>query len=122
RELDVTASLQLTLAGGLPRIVFKPVQAARPIVVLQDVGADMGRWRPKVEAFLLDLRRQGIALERWYFDADIRRISDRPHGMPRTLESLTERRVDAPLLVISGGAGLPALTIPDDDGWRRAIA
>jgi hypothetical protein len=37
----------------------------------------MSLWREKVRAFLGDLARQGIVIERWYFEGDPRRLSDR---------------------------------------------
>jgi hypothetical protein len=122
RELDVEATLRLTISRGLaPHFVFTKVRTARPIVVLQDTGAGMDPWNAKVEALLSDLRRQGVALERSYFDGDPRQISVRPHGAWVPLATTLARRPDSPVLVVSTGSGLAAVDAVDPD-WRRPLA
>jgi hypothetical protein len=89
RELDVRKTIRLTLRRGLlPQFVFKPRRMAAPIIVLQDVSQGMELWRRKVDAFLVDLRRQGIVLDRWYFDADPRRLAEKPFGTPLRIDSV----------------------------------
>lgn len=120
RELDPAASLRETLRRGLlPRLVFRRVRTARPIVVLQDVGLDMALWRAKVERLLTDLRRQGVVLERWYFNGDPRRLSTHPVGAHVALEHVIGLRPDSPVLVVSSGGGLPALGT--EESWLRAL-
>ena len=109
RELDVPRTLRATLRRGLmPTLVHKPRRVAETILVLQDVCQEMRLWDPKVEAFLRDLRRQGISLQRMYFDGDLSRLSDRPHRPASAIETVLRTRADAPVLVISSGAGLAA--------------
>jgi hypothetical protein len=118
RELDPGASLRETLRRGLlPTLVFRRVRTARPIVVLQDVGLDMAPWRAKVERLLGDLRRQGVVLERWYFNGDPRRLSAQPVGAQVPLAHVIGLRPDSPVLVVSAGGGLAALG--DDHDWLR---
>jgi hypothetical protein len=122
RELDVQESLRLTLRHGLlPHLVYKRVRAARPVVVLEDVSYDMEPWREKVRALLSDLRRQGILLEQWYFDGDPRRVSEKPRGALTPLASLLGRRADAPVLVVSTGAGLASVFDDPDTSWLQVL-
>ena len=79
--LEGGLSLQcLTLRRGLlPQLVFRPRRTAQAILVFQDISQEMHIWRSKVDTFLADLVRQGVPLERWYFDGDPRRVADRCH-------------------------------------------
>ncbi|MEQ1731619.1 MAG: hypothetical protein ABL982_24875, partial [Vicinamibacterales bacterium] len=121
RELDPRESLRLTLRKGLlPCLVFRRVRTARPIVVLQDLGLDMDMWRAKVERLLFDLRRQGVVLERWYFDGDPRRLSERPSGPPRDVSDVFKHQTDSPVLVVSAGGSLEAIT--DEGRWLELFA
>src|SRR5262249_14261441 len=99
RELDARESLRLTLKHGLlPHLVFKRVHAAGPLMVIEDVSYSMDLWRDKVHALLSDLTRQGIPIERWYFDGDPRRLSEKPHGTLASLQWAVGRRPDSPIL------------------------
>ncbi len=111
RELDVRRSVQLTVRRGmLPSFVFRSRRMMPTILVVQDVAEEMRVWRGKVELFLTDLRRQGVPLERYYFDADPRRVSDAPHGgTVHDLDRVLRRRPAAPLLIVSAGGGLVSL-------------
>jgi hypothetical protein len=121
RELNVEESLRLTISRGMvPHIVYKHVRTGRPIVVMQDVCYDMAPWRHEVEILLVDLRRQGIVLERWYFDGDPRRLSDEPRGAWVSIANAVGRRPDSPIMVISTGAGLAALD-ETDNLWKRTL-
>jgi hypothetical protein len=123
KALDVPATLRATLRRGLmPTLVSKPRRIAESILVLQDVCQEMRLWDGKVEGFLADLRRQGIALQRMYFDGDLTRVSDRRHRPAVSLESVLRARPDAPVLIIGSGTGLAAMTASDDQRWMRQIA
>lgn len=129
RELDVRRAVGETIRHGLmPSFVFKPRRAVRTILVVQDVSEDMRLWRSKVDMFLTDLRRQGIPLERYYFNADVRRISDVPNRATTDLEVVLRRRPNAPVLFISNGSGLVATFEAEGAGpveragsWLRAL-
>ena len=123
RTLDVPATLRATLRRGLmTTLVTKPRRIAESILVLQDVGQAMRLWDAKVDGFLRDLRRQGIALERMYFDGDLARVSDRPHRPATSLESVFRARTDAPVLIVGSGSGLAALVASADQRWMRHLA
>jgi len=118
RELDVHRSLRLTLRHGLfPHIVFKRRRVTDAILVFQDVCQDMEVWQPKVDRFLTDVARQGVALERYYFDGDIRRITHRPHRAPVPFDVVLGRRPDAAVLIISTGTALAPVFDQADDRW-----
>jgi len=122
RDLDTRESLRLTLKHGLrPHLVFKRVHAAGPLVVLEDVSYAMDLWREKVHALLGDLVRQGIPLERWYFDGDPRRLSEKPHGALALLPSVIGRRPDSPILVLSTGDDLASVFESQDVTWLQAL-
>jgi hypothetical protein len=122
RQLDARESLRLTLKHGLlPHLVFKRVHAAGPVVVLEDVSYTMDLWREKVHALLGDLTRQGIPLERWYFDGDPRRVSEKPHGALAPFQWVVGRRPDSPILVLSTGAGLAPVFESPDRTWLQAL-
>src|SRR5262245_58573523 len=122
RQLDVRRSVRLTLRRGLmPQLVFKPRRIAETILVFQDVCQEMQIWQPKIDAFLGDLARQGIALERWYFDGDPRSAADAPRRAPFRFDAIVRRRPDAPLLVISSGSGLESTLATGDDVWLAAL-
>jgi hypothetical protein len=91
------------------------------VVVLEDMSYDMQPWREKVHALLADLRRQGILLEQWYFDGDLRRVSEKPRGPLAPLASLLGRRADSPVLVVSTGAGLASVLEDPDNTWLQVL-
>ena len=122
RELDVQRSLRETLSSGLrPQLVFRPRRVQQTVLVLQDVSQVMDAHTPRVDSFLTDLRRQGVVLERWYFDGDISVVSGRKGGPPLPLASLARRREDWPLMVVSAGFGLPATLTLRDRSWLQAF-
>jgi hypothetical protein len=122
RQLDVRRSVRLTLRRGLmPQLVFKPRRIAQTIVVFQDVCQEMQLWQPKIDAFLADLLRQGIALERWYFDGDPRTVSDAPRRAPIRFDTVARRRPDSPLLMISSGSGIESVLATGDDAWLACL-
>ncbi len=122
RELDVQRSLRETLSSGLrPQLVFRPRRVQQTVLVLQDVSQVMDAHTPRVDSFLTDLRRQGVVLERWYFDGDISVVSGRKGGPPLPLASLARRREDWPLMVVSSGFGLPATLTLRDRSWLQAF-
>ena len=105
RQLDVPRSLRLTLRHGLlPQLVFRPRRTAQTILVFQDVSQEMLIWRPKVDTFLGDLVRQGVPLERWYFDGDPRRVAT-VRTVRRAVRSRHARRPTSPVLIVSAGSG-----------------
>jgi len=123
RELDVPRSVRFTLRRGLlPQLVFKPRRTARTILVFQDISQDMRMWRSKVDTFLGDLRRQGVALERWYFDGDPRRVADSPYRAGVRFETALRRRPESPVLVISAGGGIESVRATGDEAWLDALA
>lgn len=123
RTLDVRATIRATLRRGqMPTLVTKPRRIAETILVVQDVGQEMRLWEGKVEGFLFDLRRQGIALERMYFDGDLSRVSERPHRRSTALESVFRARPDAPVLIVSSGTALASMAASDDQRWMRLLA
>ena len=106
RQLDVRRSVRLTLRRGmLPQLVYKPRRTAQPILVLQDVSQDMRIWRPKIDTLLADLARQGVPLDRWYFDGDPRRVADQPFRATVGFETVLRKRPGAPVLIVSTGTG-----------------
>ena len=114
RVLDVRRTVRQTVRNGLlPTFVVRPRRVVQTILVVQDVSEDMRVWRSKVDLFLTDLRRQGIPLERYYFDGDIRRLSDAPHHATVELGRALRRRPSAPVLIISNGSGLAATLAAD---------
>jgi hypothetical protein len=122
RQLDVQRSVRMTLRHGmLPHLVFKPRRTAQPILVFQDISQDMQIWRSKVDIFLADLIRQGVPLERWYFDGDPRRVTDRPFRAALLFETVTRRRPTSPVLFISAGGGIESSLATGDFGWLRAL-
>lgn len=123
RELDVRRSLRSTVTRGLmPTLVFKPRRRIEAVLVVQDISEGMAMWHAKVEAFLGNLRRQGIPLERWYFDGDIRRVSDKPNHVPQSFDAVMRRRPGAQVLVVSDGVGLTAtLAASGNEAWLRTL-
>lgn len=122
RELDVTQSLRSTLRSGLrPQLIFRPRRVQQTVLVLQDVSQMMRAHSARVEGFITDLRRQGVVLERWYFDGDVSRVSQRPDGPLVPLDVFARRREDWPLMVLSSGFGVAAtLTLPTRE-WLDAF-
>jgi hypothetical protein len=122
RELDVLLTLRATLRRGLlPVLITKPRRIAETVFVVQDVCQEMRLWEPKVEAFLADLRRQGILLQRVYFDGDLSRVSDRPHRQARLLETFLRDRPNVPIMIVSSGSGIGAALADRDQPWIREL-
>jgi hypothetical protein len=121
-QLDVTLSLRETLRSGmLPRLIFRARRVHETVLVLQDVSQAMSIHTRRVESFLNDLRRQGIALERWWFDGDVSSPSRRPHGVPTTLDTLFRGRDDGPVMILSTGHGVAAMLDTPDRSWMTAL-
>ena len=122
RELDVPRTLQQTLRAGLrPHLVYKPRRVQETIVVLIDHSQAMNAHARRVNGFVADLARYGIAMERWYFDGDVAVQSPRPFGPPVALENLVRRREHSPALIISAGFEVAATLQSKDRGWLRAL-
>ena len=121
RQLDVDRAVAASAARGQPVLVYAPRPPGQPLVVLDDIGPEMRVWRRKVDAFVQGLERRGVAIERWYFDADARVVSRRPHGEPVPLSVLLARAEETALLVISAGTGVldEARALR---GWVRTLA
>jgi hypothetical protein len=122
-HLDVTESLRCTLRAGLwPHLVFEPPCRTLPVLVLQDVCAEMRPWREAIDQFLLDLERQGVPLARYYFDARADVVSASPSGAPLTLATMARFDDDAALLVVSTGSGVAsALNETTERSWLNAL-
>lgn len=122
RQLDVRRSVRLTLRRGmLPQLVYKPRRTAQPILIFQDVSQEMRIWRPKVDTLLADLARQGVPLDRWYFDGDPRRVADQPFRATVGFETVLRKRPSAPILVISTGTGIESTLATGDRLWLQAL-
>ena len=122
RELDVPRTLQQTLRTGLrPHLVYKPRRVQETIVVLIDHSQAMNVHARRVNTFVADLTRYGIAIERWYFDGDIATQSARPFGPPIALADLVRRRERSPALIISDGFEVAATLQSQDRSWLRAL-
>ncbi len=122
RQLDVRRSVRLTLRRGLmPQLVYKPRRTAQPILVFQDVCQEMRIWRPKIDTFLADLARQGVPLERWYFDGDPRRVADRPFRATTRLDTVVRARPGSPVLFVSTGSGIESSLATGDLDWLHAL-
>ena len=121
-ELDVQRSLRETLRTGMqPQLVFRPRRVQQTVLVLQDVSQMMQTHAARVESLIVDLQRQGIAIERWFFDADIRFVTQRHNGPPVALEVLAKRREDWPLMILSSGLGVTATLTLKDRAWMSAF-
>jgi hypothetical protein len=122
RQLDVRRSVRMTLRRGmLPQLVFKPRRTAQSILVFQDICQEMRIWQPKIDTFLADLVRQGVPLERWYFDGDPRRVADRPFRATVRIDAVIRARPGSPVLMVSTGSGIePSLATGDLD-WLQAL-
>jgi hypothetical protein len=106
--LDVEESLRLTLREGLrPHLVFEPPPRNVPVLLLLDLAWQMRPWRQKVDSFADSLARQGVVLDRWYFDGDPLRISRTPHDRLVPLEELAATRSASSLMIIGSGQALP---------------
>jgi hypothetical protein len=106
--LDVEESLRLTLREGLrPHLVFEPPPRNVPVLLLIDLAWQMRPWRQKVDSFADTLARQGVVLDRWYFDGDPLRVSRTPHDRLVPLEELAATRSASSLMIIGSGQALP---------------
>jgi hypothetical protein len=122
RELDVVASLRKTLASGMqPHLVFRPRRVQQTILVLQDVSQSMAPHARRVDGLYTDLVRQGIAVERWFFDDDVSILSRKPFGVAMPLERLLRTREDGPVMILSAGFGASALVQKADREWMLAL-
>jgi hypothetical protein len=122
RELDVPRTLQQTLKAGLrPHLVYKPRRVQETIVVLIDHSQAMTAHARRVNSFVADLARYGIAMERWYFDGDVAVQSPRPFGPAVALADLVRRRERSPALIISAGFEVAATLQSRDQNWLRAL-
>lgn len=106
--------------GAFPRLVFRPSTASGVLLLLQDVGEEMHVWTPKVEALVSAFTRQGIALERYFFEDSPARVSAAPFGETVPFERL--RRVHANgLLIVSSGRGVPVDVERDEGSWMKQL-
>jgi uncharacterized protein with von Willebrand factor type A (vWA) domain len=104
-HLDVEQSLRLTLRAGMrPQLAFEPPPRNAAVLILHDISSEMRPWREKVDAFVAELIRQRVAIERWFFDSDPSTVWSESFGQRVTLERLSGQRGHLSLLVISSGA------------------
>jgi len=109
-DLDVDETLRETLRAGLrPVLVFQPPPRRAAILVLEDTAPAMRPWAAKVGFLLTELVREGIAVERWFFDSDPTLVAPERHGRRMSLERLADTRSDRALLVVSAGEALDAV-------------
>jgi VWA domain containing CoxE-like protein len=121
-ELDVLESLRRTLRAGLqPHLIFRPRRVQETIVTLVDVSPSMAMYARKIESFRADLRRQGIALEAWFFDADISGVARHPHGPTTPLEGFLRLHGEGPVMILSAGAGVPVTIARKNDKTVPAL-
>jgi hypothetical protein len=104
-----------------PHLVFRPRRVPKAVLVLQDVSQSMASHNLRVESLFHDLQRQGIALDRWFFDGDVSFASRRRFGVPLPLETLLRTREDGPVLILSVGFGVPATLARPNHEWLRAL-
>jgi len=122
-ELDVDASLAMTLRAGLrPVLVFTTPPMPSPIVILRDLGSEMRVWNRKIDALIDQLEVSGVLVENWYFEEDATFVSRTPHGRVVSLESLANRHDGSALFVISTGAGVPLALDRPGRAWVRLLA
>jgi hypothetical protein len=122
KELDVQRSLKETLRTGMrPQLVFRLKRVQQTVLVIQDVSQMMHAHAGRVESFIIDLKRQGIAIERWYFDGDISVVTNRRNGPPIPLDVLAKRREDWPLMILSSGLGVAATLTLRNRTWMSAF-
>ncbi|MDP9193871.1 MAG: hypothetical protein M3P06_19425 [Acidobacteriota bacterium] len=106
--LDVEESLRLTLREGLrPHLIFEPPPRNVPVLLLIDLAWQMRPWRSKVDSFADNLARQGVVLDRWFFDGDPLLVSRTPHDRLVRLEELAATRSASSLMIIGSGQALP---------------
>lgn len=104
-HLDIEQSLRLTLRAGMrPQLAFEPPPRNAAVLILHDISSEMRPWREKVDAFVAELIRQRLAIERWFFDSDPSAVWSESFGQRVTLERLSGQRGHLSLLVISSGA------------------
>ncbi|PYR62011.1 MAG: hypothetical protein DMF91_08190 [Acidobacteria bacterium] len=123
RHLHVDLTLRRTLEAGLfPRLVYEPPHRLLPLLVLEDVGADMRPWRRRVDWLLHDLERLGIPISRWYFDVSANHVWRTPSDPGTTLDALARAADDAALMIVSAGAGVrAALAESTSASWIRVL-
>jgi hypothetical protein len=121
RHLDVRATVRAAARAARPQLVFAARRVQEPILVLQDVSQAMDPHAERVDGLLDDLRRQGVALDRWYYDGDVSRPAPRPVAAPLPLEQLLRRRDSGPVMVISAAEGLRATVATSDGAWLEAL-
>lgn len=121
-NLDERRTVLETLRGGaFPRLVFRPSTASGVLLLLQDVGEEMRAWGPKVDALAGALRRQGIAIERHFFEDSPARVSSSPFGETVPFERL--KRVHAHgILIVSSGRGVPHDLAQPSVDWPEQLA
>ncbi|MGE0461110.1 MAG: hypothetical protein AB7Q16_07050 [Vicinamibacterales bacterium] len=120
-RLRIAATVQATVRGGLvPRFVFQESTATGTLLLLQDLAPEMQLWRDKVADLLTSLARQGIAVERWFFEETPAMVSAERHGERIALEALGRRR-ESGVLVLSTGAGLARPVDEEDRAWIATL-
>jgi len=120
--LDIRESLRRTLKSGLqPHLVFRPRRVPQAILVLQDVSQSMTVHTARVDGLCRDLQRQGIVLDRWFFDGDVSQPSRRRLGAPVALDALLRAREEGPVMILSAGDGVPATLAGSDRTWLDAM-
>jgi uncharacterized protein with von Willebrand factor type A (vWA) domain len=123
RLLDVRESLRQTLRSGMqPHLIFRPRRIPQAILVLQDVSQSMVAHTRRVDSLCRDFQRQGIALDRWFFDGDIGLPARRRFGVPVALDTLLRTREDGPVMILSAGFGVPAALAQSEREWMHALA
>lgn len=122
-HLDVDRTIRRTLEAGLfPHFVFEPPCRTLPLLVLQDIGADMRLWRARIDHLIDDLGRLGVPIWRYYFDVTANYVWRSQSDSGTTLDLLSKSADDAALMVVSAGAGIrAALSDRSERSWLRLL-
>jgi WD40 repeat protein len=134
RELDVIATLAATLKrGGVPQFVHGS-RVEPEHLVLVDRASHGDHQARLADELVRDLHHQGLIIERYVFDASLRRCWHAPlEGQPfqrgpLTLAVLSNRHPGARLLVFSDGRelidpllGIPVPEVAQLQAWERPL-
>ncbi|HYH85813.1 MAG TPA: hypothetical protein VEX60_10035, partial [Pyrinomonadaceae bacterium] len=108
QDLDVQATVTATAEGGS---FFTPVYSLRYVspeyLALVDRASFSDQQTRFIDSLLDRMRDEGVYLERYYFEGNMRACRERDPGSPQlTLSDLAAKHADHRLMVFSDGAGL----------------
>ena len=105
--LNLSATLEASLqSAAFMKLVYYRSTPPGELLLLVDESSEMEPWKYKVAMMIDAMRRRGIAIKEWTFDAEPSVVRSRTSGQALPLTQLASQTAQLPLWILSIGGGI----------------